>query len=86
MPRYCIKHPDGSYYTEMRSVETKPVTLRGQVVGHEDTYRPLFEAPQPRWACFYATRKDCEDLMQNPEYGGPSSFEGCVVVEVLNQE
>jgi hypothetical protein len=77
--RYVIKHPDGTYFTEMRSVETKAVTLRGQVIGHEETYRPKFDAPQPRFASQFDTEADAAALLHDSQFGAPDSFAGCSI-------
>jgi hypothetical protein len=78
--RFVIKSPDGTYFTEMHSVETKPVTLRGQVIGHEETYRPKFDAPQPRFASQFDSKADAESLLHDQQFGAPESFAGCLVV------
>jgi hypothetical protein len=77
---YVIKKDDHTYFTEVRSVETIPVRLNGNIVGHNTTYRPMFEAAHQRFATRFDTVKDAEAFMNDPEYGAPEAFAGCKVI------
>lgn len=77
--RYVIKKEGEGYFTEMGIVETKAVTLKGVVMGHEDTHRPKFEAFKPGQAAKFDTEQDAKELMANAEFGGAEAFAGCTV-------
>lgn len=77
--RYVIKKEGAGYYTEMVCVETKPVFLNGNCLGHDNVMRPQFEAFRTSQASQFDTEQDAVDLMANAQFGAPASFEGCVV-------
>ena len=77
--RYVIKKPGEGYFTEMRISETVPVTLDDRVVGHQNTYRPRFEAFKDSQATQFDTEADARGLMQMPRYGGASAFAQCTI-------
>lgn len=79
--RYVIKHPQKGFYTEMKVVETKPVTLNGAVIGYESQYRPAFDAFMPTQAAQYDTEEDAQAAMaSNPDqHGGVAAFDSCTV-------
>jgi hypothetical protein len=79
---FVVKNESGSYYTEMRVIETKAVHFKGELIGHEDTYRPKFEGRIPEHASKYGTEADCNDLMTNPAFGGPDTWAGCTIEKV----
>lgn len=78
--RYVIKSATG-YFTEMAVQGTKPVTLNGNVVGHETQYLPQFEAFRPTQAAKFDAEADAlASITSNPTYyGGPEAFSGCTV-------
>jgi len=79
---YAIRHPNGTFFSQMYVQETKVVTLNKIVVGHEDTHRPEFKATDETTATQFHTEQDALDLINNPDFGGPESFAGCTVVPV----
>lgn len=79
--RYVIKGPTG-YFTEMKVVETRAVTLNGNLVGHENVYRPQFEAFKAAQASQFDTEGDATALMADSNYGGAEAFAQCSVEKV----
>lgn len=77
--RYVIKNPNVGYFTEMKISKTVPVTLDDRIVGHQNTYRPIFEGMRPSMASLFDTEADARSLMQNERYGGASAFANCTI-------
>lgn len=79
--RFVIKHPDGSYFTEMKETGKRVVMMNGSAAGDEFLYTPQFEAQRPRFASQFDTERDAASVMQDSRFGGPDvHFKGCVVV------
>jgi hypothetical protein len=80
--RYVIKSPDGSFFSGFDCIETRPVSLRGVVLGHEDHMRPVFKAAATRDAAKFNSEADADSQIANgePLHGGPEVFTGCIVL------
>jgi hypothetical protein len=93
--RYVIKKPGEGYFTEFEVVETRavvapldmvihaghPPVKKGEIIGTESNYRPLFEAFKPSQAIKFDTPADAEGQIANPDpsHGGPAAFADCIV-------
>jgi len=77
--RYVIKKQGEGYFTEMGIIETKAVYLNGNLMGHENVFRPLFEAFKPQQGSHFDTELDANEQMADARFGGPASFADCVV-------
>lgn len=78
---FVIRHPSGGFYTQMSKVGSEPVKRRtGEILAWDDVYRPQFDGRTAYHASQFGTVADAEQLMADPEFGGPESFAGCVVV------
>lgn len=87
--RFVIRKEGKGYFTEFQVVETRqvlapvdiPPVKKGDVVGVESTYEPLFEAFKPAQAIQFDTEADALAQTKNPDplMGGPEAFKGCIV-------
>jgi hypothetical protein len=80
--RYVIKSPEGGFFSGFDCIETRPVTLRGVLMGHEDHMRPAFKAFSTRDAVKFNDEADALGQIKNgePLHGGAEVFNGCVVL------
>jgi hypothetical protein len=78
--RFAIRNAAGAYFTEMAISGTRDVMMNGAVIGQETQYLPQFAVSTSRFASQFDTQRDAEAVMSTPQFGGPQSFEGCVVV------
>lgn len=77
---FAIRKAQEGLFTQMGIVETKPVTLNGQLLGHEEVYRPQFGGFKGN-ASRFDTREDAEAMIKDPRFGGETegAFAGCTV-------
>lgn len=78
--RFVIKNAAGAFFTEMKAAGKRDVMMNGAVIAQEQQYVPQFESSASRFASQFDTQADAESVVANPQFGGPRSFEGCVVV------
>lgn len=78
--RFAIKSAEGAFFTEMQVAGKRDVIANGAVIAQEQQYLPKFESSVARFASQFDTQLDAEAVMANPQFGGPESFKGCVVV------
>lgn len=78
--RFAIRSAEGAFFTEMQVAGKRDVIANGAVIAQEQQYLPKFESSVARFASQFDTQSDAEAVMSNPQFGGPESFKGCVVV------
>lgn len=78
--RFVIRNSKGMHYTHMESIATVPVVHNDIVIGHNETWRPVFKSGEAGGASQFDTEADAKSVMNDKKYGGPESFAGCVVV------
>lgn len=81
--RYVIQSPEGGYFSGFDCVETRAVTFKGTLIGHEDHMRPVFKASTTRDAVKFNAESDALGQIKNggdPFHGGAEVFTGCVAL------
>lgn len=68
------------FYTGVTIDTSTPVYFKGQLLGTEETYKPVFDGSRPEHGCQFDTRADAQSMLRLKEYGGPEAFEGCSIV------
>lgn len=79
--RFVIRSATGAFFTEFKVLATRPVTLNGVLLGHEQDLEPKFDGQTTRQAAKFDTQLDAEEQIKNPVmfHGGPEAFAGCTV-------
>lgn len=87
-PRFVVHHPEKGYYHEHKVIETKAVTLKGQVMGYEQLHAPKFDGRQQIHGAQFNTREDAQTMIDNKDelYGPAGCFDGCVVEENTQEQ